>query len=675
MTTTRLTFLLSSALLLTGCIVEPNPYYHPGPLPPPARPPVVVQQQFPANYPSAPVAPVTTAAEPSDLPPLPTQEQPEVLTRGPVHEAFAQPVDMQDQPDTIVAAQPPANLIETPPADRPADSATVWAPGYWSWDTDRAGYIWVSGCWRIAPPSKTWMPGYWTRVATGWQWVPGYWTTATAQETVYLPAPPAVADILPPGAPPTPDDAWVPSCWYWAQGRYSLRAGYWLHQRQGWLWTPSHYIRTPRGYVFAEGHWDYTLEHRGMLFAPVCFLRPASIGASFRFSPGIVVDVGVLSANLFACPRYAHYYFGDYYDDVYVRAGIYPWYECVRIGGWYDSVYVHTRWDHRAEPRWEEHERLEYTHRHDDHTLRPARTFREQEARVARLPEPQRRTQQLARPLSVVVASPGAATVRFEHLDAGARQKAAQQAEETHTRRETRSRLEAPATVSSPAVTRKPDRSIPSVPVMPPATATITPPSPHRTPAVTTPTTTTPPTTRVPSSTTPDTSTTPRPPPQPAVDNAKSENRPFPPTPGVTPANTPKSGRTQPVESEKPTSHVTTPAVIAPTTPATPSPQATVNSTPADTSRQTIRSTPPTAIAPVSQPVVETPRQHERSTTAPYVAPSREGTPTVAQPERSRQTTTTAEPTTSSRGSDRSAGNQGQPSDDNSRRDRSHDDH
>ena len=30
-------------------------------------------------------------------PPIPSEEQPEVLTRGPVNEAFAQPVNLEDQ--------------------------------------------------------------------------------------------------------------------------------------------------------------------------------------------------------------------------------------------------------------------------------------------------------------------------------------------------------------------------------------------------------------------------------------------------------------------------------------------------------------------------------------------------------------------------------------------------
>jgi hypothetical protein len=93
-------------------------------------------------------------------PPMPAQEQPEVLTRGPVHEAFAEPVNLEFQAGLVAPTQPPANIEEIPPADRPAGDHFVWVPGYWSWDADRSGYIWVSACWRVAPPDMSWMPGY-----------------------------------------------------------------------------------------------------------------------------------------------------------------------------------------------------------------------------------------------------------------------------------------------------------------------------------------------------------------------------------------------------------------------------------------------------------------------------------------------------------------------------------
>jgi len=390
------------------------------------------------------------------MPPQPSQERPEVLSRGPVHEAFAQPVAAQDQPDMVVTAQPPPNIVETPPADRPEGGACFWAPGYWSWDAERITFIWVSGCWRMPPPRMTWVPGYWTRVPAGWQWVPGFWSPATAQEIAYLPAPPEVTDFQPPGPPPAADEFWVPGCWYWHQERYVFRAGYWLRQQPGWMWFPSHCAWTPRGYVFVEGHWDYALERRGVLFAPVCFPGRISAGIRFSFSPSITVDVGVLSASLFACPRYAHYYFGDYYDDAYARIGIYPWFDCVRIGTWYDPVFVYSRWDHcRTDPRWEERERHAFTLRHDHMDLRPPRTYREQEARVAHLPDPERREHQMTRPLSTVVATP-TPFVTFEHMNADVRQKIAQQSQESHNFRDARSRWEATPAPAPPAAPIQP---------------------------------------------------------------------------------------------------------------------------------------------------------------------------------------------------------------------------
>ncbi len=110
-------------------------------------------------------------------PPIPAQEQPEVLTRGPVHEAFAEPVNLQVQAGLVAPNQPPANIEEIPPAERPQGDQYVWVPGYWSWDADRNNYIWVSGCWRAAPPNMYWVPGYWSQVSRGWEWVAGFWAT------------------------------------------------------------------------------------------------------------------------------------------------------------------------------------------------------------------------------------------------------------------------------------------------------------------------------------------------------------------------------------------------------------------------------------------------------------------------------------------------------------------
>ena len=400
----------------------------------------------------------TAQAQPAgagDAPPaVPAQEQPEVLTRGPVHEAFAQPVNLESQAGLVAPNKPPANIEEEPPAERPEGDNYVWVPGYWSWDTDRRNYIWVSACWRVAPANMSWVPGYWSETDGGWEWVAGFWTGKDVQEIEYLPAPPEAEDSQPLGPPPSPDQIWVPPCHYWNQGHYVPRRGYWLAEHTGWVWVPSHYVWTPRGHVFCEGHWDCSLERRGVLFAPVYFDRVVFGRAGFRYSPSIVVDIGALTGSFFTCPRYSHYYFGDYYDDAYVEIGIFPRFETGRNHTWYDPIYEYDRWhNRRTEPRWEERERHEYDLRRNDRNLRPARTFREQEIRVARLPEPERRKVRVAEPLATVVKSKTTA-IKFEQINIETRKKITVQANEVHKFQEQRHTWEAPAGKDKPALLR-----------------------------------------------------------------------------------------------------------------------------------------------------------------------------------------------------------------------------
>ena len=404
---------------------------------------------------AAPDAPVITE---QDTPPAtPLQEQPEVLSRGPVHEAFAEPVNTQLETGLIAPSQPPPNIEEVPPADRPQGRQFVWIPGYWSWDADRNSYIWVSACWREAPPNKSWVPGYWSRVSEGWEWVAGFWTPTGVREIEYLPAPPAITEVEPPAPATSPDTIWVPPCMYWSQSRYVRREGYWLAAQPNWVWVPSHYISTPRGYIFAEGHWDYPLERRGMLFAPVCFPAALSMRAGFTYSPSVVIDVGLLRVSLFAYPRYSHYFFGDYYDDAYLRIGIFPWFDSRRNHAWYDPIYEHDRWQNlRAQPRWEEREREDYNRRRANTELRPARTYREQESRLAKMPEPQRRAFQVTQPMNAA-ASRGS-PMKFERIGTDARQRISKQATAVSAFRDERNRWEsAPASprANQPSVERR----------------------------------------------------------------------------------------------------------------------------------------------------------------------------------------------------------------------------
>ncbi len=54
----------------------------------------------------------------------------EVLTQGPIHEAFAEPVAYNPEPGEIVPQEPPQAVEEIPPDEKP-DGDPLWIPGYW----------------------------------------------------------------------------------------------------------------------------------------------------------------------------------------------------------------------------------------------------------------------------------------------------------------------------------------------------------------------------------------------------------------------------------------------------------------------------------------------------------------------------------------------------------------
>lgn len=392
-------------------------------------------------------------------PPTPSQEQPEVLTRGPVHEAYAQPVDVNIQQGIVAPKPPPQNIQEAPTTQMPQGGNFVWVPGYWSWDQDRDDYLWVSGCWRAAPPGMSWVPGYWAQTDNGYEWVAGFWTPAGTREIQYLPPPPSIPTVEAPGPPPVEGQIWVPPCQYWYNDRYVLRGGYWLDPQPDWIWTPSHYVWSPRGYIFVEGHWDYTFANRGVLFAPV-YWHNHNFAVGFTYSPGIVLDIGALQIGLFAYPRYCHYYFGDYYDSAYLAVGIYPWFECTRYHTWYDPVYFHDRWRHEYHDRdrdWDRRVRRDYDDRRDHRDLRPPRTYREMETRVARAPAAQQKNYRIAEPLTTYEKT---SKVKFQQVDKRTREKITTQATSVTKYSTQRASWEksapAPKPGGKPSIERKP---------------------------------------------------------------------------------------------------------------------------------------------------------------------------------------------------------------------------
>lgn len=391
--------------------------------------------------------PPTTTTPPVE----PEQEKPEVLTSGPVHEAYAEPVNANVQQGVIAPKAPPENINETPPTQKPEGENYYWVPGYWSWDSTRNDYIWVSGCWRVAPPNTYWVPGYWTQVDNGWEWVAGFWAPITDSQIQYLPKPPDV-DYTVPSNEGNPDSMWVPPCYYWYNNQYILRQGYWLPQQQNWVWMPSCYLWTPRGYIFRAGRWDYPFEQRGLLFSPVYF-HSHNFGIGFSFSPGIVVNIGSISLSLFTYPRYCHYFYGDYYDNTYLNAGIYPWFDFQYYHTWYDPIYEYDRWHHRHDdPHWSERQRSDYEHYRSDRNIRPSRTYDQMQTRLASMPESQRKNFRTAEPLNTFVSS-RITTKKFQTINPEDHRNYVLQATAVHQYRQARQKWETPTGAAAPKTT------------------------------------------------------------------------------------------------------------------------------------------------------------------------------------------------------------------------------
>jgi len=322
----------------------------------------------------------------------------EELTRGPVHEAFGQPVAFNPTSGIIAPKAPPAPVEELPPDEKPEGDRVAWISGYWAWDDEAKNFLWVSGLWRNIPPGRTWVAGYWNETTEGVQWVSGYWVAEATTEVTYLPPPPETLEAGPVGAPPTVESVWAPGCWIWRETRYLWQPGHYITGYADWVWTPSHYEWSPAGYVFVNGFWDYPLETRGLLFAPVSFAR---YRPGFQYIPQVVIDTRYLSLALFARPAYSHYYFGDYYASNYVSGGIYPWFAFHSSRYGYDPLYEHMDYvSSRRDPRWETNMRQVYFQRRDNEALRPARTFRGQAEAVRRADAGTAASLALAQPLS-----------------------------------------------------------------------------------------------------------------------------------------------------------------------------------------------------------------------------------------------------------------------------------
>jgi hypothetical protein len=228
--------------------------------------------------------------------------------------------------------------------------------------------------------------------------------------------------------------------------------------------VPSHFAWTPRGYIFCQGHWDYDLDDRGVLFSPVFLPREVRVQAGFVFCPGVCVDLGMLQLNLFVNPRYNHYCFGDYYDAAYQGAGIYPWYKCQTVHSWYDPLFVYDKWHFgKTDSGWAKRQAQEFKALQRNPGLRPAHTYTELQAQFDRLPAAKRPERPLVESVKVYAAAQST-PVKFERIDTAERQQLAMKSTQVRNFSNERNQWETPARQPAAAPVARTEKKVESGP-------------------------------------------------------------------------------------------------------------------------------------------------------------------------------------------------------------------
>ncbi|RMF40966.1 MAG: hypothetical protein D6753_10600 [Planctomycetota bacterium] len=267
----------------------------------------------------------------------------EVFSRGPLHESYATAHTRDAIEFPIVKKKPPQPIEEIVPEYRPAGKNVLWVPGYWYYDDEQDDFLWISGLWRNAPPGRQWVPGYWAKVDQGYQWRPGMWVQAGGTVT-FQPPPPASQERGPSSPRPSENHFYVPGYWQYQDGKYVWKPGFWTRHQRGWVWVPARYYRSGNNAVFVNGYWDYKLNQRGQLFAPVRFRNDVTAGSDFRFQPKVAwINGSPLLLHLFVRGDTAAYYYGDYYDERY-RSRYRPWYEHAQTYGYADPLLSYYEW-------------------------------------------------------------------------------------------------------------------------------------------------------------------------------------------------------------------------------------------------------------------------------------------------------------------------------------------
>jgi hypothetical protein len=288
----------------------------------------------------------------------------QIENRGPVHEAFANPgAQTRGGLESSAAPKaPPPPVPEIPPDEKPTGANVTWIPGYWQFDTEKKDFIWVSGFYRNAPPGRTWSAGEWKVENGQHRYIPGYWKLSNESSwRIDLPEPPQSVEAGPNVPAPHNDAQWIPGHWVYRNDNYVWQPGYWGEVEDNMVWTPGQYNYTGSGYRYVTGYWDYCLEDRGLLFAPVFFTRPLWLTPGWAYQPCFGINIGFGGGwgwgwggfydNLFIGPGCGSFWFGNCGGWRGWGAGFRPW--CWNGGrGFANPVFNHYCWLNRQNPGW-----------------------------------------------------------------------------------------------------------------------------------------------------------------------------------------------------------------------------------------------------------------------------------------------------------------------------------
>lgn len=387
--------------------------------------------------------PAPADAVPGDFNPLPVTEGVEVMTRGVIHEAFAE-VASDPKPGLIVSKRPPETIEEVPPEFKPEEEGAIWISGYWAWDDERDDFFWQSGVWRVPPPAQRWVAGYWNEVPSGWQWVSGFWVPVETKEIRYYDAPPASLEAGPTSPAPSDNYFWATGSWNYDDTSYRWQPGYWAPYQENWVWISPRYAWTPAGCVYLPGRWDYRLTRRGCLFAPVYYTQPVYLRPNYVYRPWCALNTPNLFVHLWVRPNYGHFYFGNYYDSNWGNWGVTPWCQYQPYRNCYDPMLTQLQCHYR-QSGVNFISRLDGWHNHyvNNVSSRPPQTWNEQ-VRIMNQTNITHVKQNILAVNLQDASKRNDLNVKFAHLDGNKQKQAISQVKETREVRQHRISVERP---------------------------------------------------------------------------------------------------------------------------------------------------------------------------------------------------------------------------------------